>query len=290
MTAPFAVMVAPNGARRGKADHPALPLTARELAREAARCRAAGAVAIHLHVRDGEGRHVLDADLYREATRAVRAAVGEAMVVQITTEAVGRYAPAAQMALVDDLVPESVSIALREIMPDVAAETAAGRFFARLAIRPVLTQIIVYSAEELARLDDVMARGIIPDTPRPNVLAVLGSYAGREAAPGDLDAFLTAGLARHPFMVCAFGRREAACAAAAVAHGGHMRIGFENNLILPEGRVAPHNGATVAAAVAAAAGSARPLASADDLRRLWHTPLPPVPAGAMSGASSRVPG
>ncbi|ALA17666.1 MULTISPECIES: 3-keto-5-aminohexanoate cleavage protein [unclassified Chelatococcus] len=290
MTAPFAVMVAPNGARRGKADHPALPLTAAELAREAARCREAGAAAIHLHVRDGEGRHVLDADLYRAATRAVRAEVGEAMAVQITTEAVGRYAPAAQMALVDDLVPESVSIALREIIPDAAAEAAAAAFFARLATRPVLTQIIVYSAEELARLDDVMTRGIIPDAPRPNVLAVLGSYAGREAAPGDLDAFLAAGLARHPFMVCAFGRREAACAAAAVVHGGHMRIGFENNLILPDGRVAPHNGETVAAAVAAAAGSARPLASADDLRRLWHTPLPPVPAGAMSGASSRVPG
>src|SRR5690606_27880698 len=190
-------------------------LTAGELAREAARCHEAGAAAVHLHVRDGEGRHVLDADLYRAATRAVRAEVGEAMVVQITTEAVGLYAPAAQMALVDELVPESVSIALREIMPDVAAEAAAAAFFAPPATRPARRQTTVYSAADLARLDDVMARGIIPDVPRPNVLAVLGSYAGREAAPDDFDAFLAAGLARHPFMVCAFGRHEAACAAAA---------------------------------------------------------------------------
>jgi uncharacterized protein (DUF849 family) len=83
-------MVAPNGARKTKADHPALPIGPAELAATAAACRDAGAAAIHLHVRDEAGGHSLDAGRYREATAEVRAAIGEAMIVQITTEAVGR--------------------------------------------------------------------------------------------------------------------------------------------------------------------------------------------------------
>ena len=62
------VAVAPNGGRRTKADHPALPLTAGELARTAAECLEQGASMIHLHVRDQAGKHLLDAEAYRAAT------------------------------------------------------------------------------------------------------------------------------------------------------------------------------------------------------------------------------
>ncbi|HSK39616.1 MAG TPA: 3-keto-5-aminohexanoate cleavage protein, partial [Arenibaculum sp.] len=112
------IMVAPNGARRTRADHPALPMTAGELAAAAAACLDAGASMMHVHVRDRAGRHVLDAGLYRDAFAAIRAEVGDRLVLQATTEAVGRYAPAEQMALVEDLRPEAVSMAVRELIPD----------------------------------------------------------------------------------------------------------------------------------------------------------------------------
>ena len=67
----------------------ALPITPDEIAREAARCAEAGASLLHLHVRDDEGRHSLDAGRYRETIAAVRQSVGDALVIQITTEAVG---------------------------------------------------------------------------------------------------------------------------------------------------------------------------------------------------------
>ena len=87
------IMVAPNGARRGKADHPALPVTIPEIVACAADCFAAGADGLHAHVRDGAGEHVLDAGLYAELmTELARTVPG--MPVQITTEAVGRYTPA----------------------------------------------------------------------------------------------------------------------------------------------------------------------------------------------------
>ena len=59
-----ALMVAPNGATKTKADHPALPVTIPEIVACAEACARAGADGIHAHVRDAEGRHVLDAGLY----------------------------------------------------------------------------------------------------------------------------------------------------------------------------------------------------------------------------------
>ena len=48
-------MVAPNGARKVKTDHPQVPLDAGEIAAVARDCADAGAGAIHYHVRDTEG-------------------------------------------------------------------------------------------------------------------------------------------------------------------------------------------------------------------------------------------
>jgi uncharacterized protein (DUF849 family) len=39
--------------------------------------------------------------------------------------------------------------------------------------------------------------------------------------------------------------REAACAITAACLGGHVRVGFENNLYLPDGSLAPDNAALV---------------------------------------------
>ncbi len=72
---PVPIAVAPNGGRRTKADHPALPMTPEELARTAAECLDAGAAMIHVHVRDRDGKHLLDAEAYRQAIGAIRAEV-----------------------------------------------------------------------------------------------------------------------------------------------------------------------------------------------------------------------
>jgi uncharacterized protein (DUF849 family) len=59
-----------------KEDHPAVPVSAQELARDAAACAAAGAGAIHLHPRDRRGREVLDAEIVDEVVGTVKAACG----------------------------------------------------------------------------------------------------------------------------------------------------------------------------------------------------------------------
>ncbi|WP_448206956.1 3-keto-5-aminohexanoate cleavage protein [Azospirillum sp. sgz302134] len=269
---PLVIAVAPNGARRGKADHPAIPLTAEEIAREAARCRDAGAGMLHLHVRDGAGRHTLDPDAYRAAIAAVRREAGANLLIQATSEAVGVYTAEQQMAAMRALRPEAFSAAVRELVPDSASEAAAARFYAEQAAAGTLVQHILYDTADVARFAELVARGVIPDV-GCSVLFVLGRYApGQRSAPPDLLPFLAAWSGRFAWMVCAFGALEGACAITSAGLGGHVRVGFENNLWLADGSVAPDNAALVAQVATAAPLLGRVPADGDTARQLLRSP------------------
>jgi 3-keto-5-aminohexanoate cleavage enzyme len=268
--APVAIAVAPNGGRRTKADHPALPVSAAEIAATAAASCEAGACMIHVHVRDRKGGHLLDAEAYRAAIAAIRAEVADRMVVQITSEALGIYRSQEQMAVVRGVRPEAVSLALREFVPDGSHETAFADFLGWLRKEHVTPQIILYSPEEAVKLAELKVRGLVPFKDVP-VLYVLGRYApGQKSAPADLLPFLAPGMPRFAhWSVCAFGARENACVTAGALLGGHVRVGFENNLWLPDGSVAPDNAALVAGARAALRGCGLSAASAEALRAAW---------------------
>ena len=249
----ISIAVAPNGGRRTKADHPAIPLTPEELALTARDCLDAGAAMIHVHVRKEDGSHLLDADAYRAAIAAIRAAVGDRMVIQITSEALGIYSPAEQIAVVKAVRPEAVSLALRELVPDETHEAAFADLLSWAAREKVSPQIILYDPKEAVRLDGMRRRGLLSRDDIP-VLYVLGRYTpGQRSLPGDLLPFLARGMPAYShWSVCAFGRHEAACVTAAALLGGHVRVGFENNLWLPEGTAAGSNAdlvRTVAAAL-----------------------------------------
>jgi uncharacterized protein (DUF849 family) len=70
--------------------------------------------------------------------------------------------------------------------------------------------------------------------------------------------------------MCAFGPGENACVATAAALGGHARVGFENNLRLRDGQLAPDNAALVRQAAEVAAALGRPLASAAQIRERFQ--------------------
>jgi uncharacterized protein (DUF849 family) len=237
-----AIAVAPNGGRKTKADHPNLPLTAAELAETAVGCAEAGAAMIHIHVRKKDGSHLLDADAYREVMSAIRSRIGDDLVVQITSEALGMYAPPEQITVVKETRPEAVSLALRELVPDASFEAAFADLLIWMAQERVLPQIILYDPLEAVLLADMQKRGLIPWRTIP-VLFVLGRYtAGQTSQPTDLLPFLATGIPRFEhWSVCAFGRHEAACVSAGALLGGNVRVGFENNTWLPDGTTASAN-------------------------------------------------
>jgi 3-keto-5-aminohexanoate cleavage enzyme len=263
---PVIIVSAPNGARRGKQDHPALPLTPPDIAACAESVVEAGASVLHLHVRDAEGRHTLDAVAYRTAIAAVRERLGDRVVIQVTSEACGMYSREQQMAVVRELRPEAVSLALRELCPDAASESEAAAFFALLSANAIHAQYILYSPEEAARFENLWRRGIIADE-HPFVLFVLGRYS-RELAgdPADLELFFAALGEQVEWSVCCFGSREHEAAHRAMLHGGHVRVGFENNLQMPDGSLARDNAELVRLVAVDAATLRRPLASAHDVR------------------------
>ncbi len=267
---PVIITVAPNGAYKLPTDHPRVPITPATLAATAKACLDAGAAMIHMHIRDAQGRHSLDVEGYREAERVVRHAVGDAMVVQVTSEAAGVYRAPAQIAMVNELQPEAVSIGLREIDQPEIGEAGLQRFFSSLAERQTMVQVILYDVVDLRRWQGLRASGVVPDAPW-FLLFVLGRYsAGQTSNPRDLLPFLAAHDGPEPWAVCAFGPAENTCVTAATVFGGHARVGFENNLRSKDGSTAPDNTALVLQAVEAAAALGRPLATASDIRQRFR--------------------
>ncbi len=271
MAEPLILAVAPNGARKTKADHPALPMTAEEIGRTAAECREAGAVMIHLHVRDAAGLHTLDSDLYRAAMASVRRQAGPEFIIQVTSEAVGLYTSDEQRAMVRDLCPEAVSLAIRELCATAEDEAVFAEFSNWMAQEAVFPQYILYDADDVRRFADLQRRGVLSGE-GAFVLYVLGRYSRTQTSdPADLLPFLAAAKEEgllNPWAVCAFGPREAACGLTAAALGGHCRLGFENNLMLANGGIAPDNAALIAQVAAHAMLMGRDVASETAARRI----------------------
>ena len=270
---PLIITVAPNGARKTKADHPALPIRPAEIAVTARNAMKEGAAMLHLHVRDEKEAHSLDAARYGEAIACVRDAVGHDMIIQMTTEAVGIYTPEQQMASVLAVLdhakgeqPDAVSLAVKELIPE-GGEVKAASFLDDLDRANILCQYIVYSADELKRFRALVACGVIPKHSR-SVLFVLGRYSQEGSKVSDLDPFLSQSVTDLCWMVCAFGAKEGAIMRTAIARGGHCRVGFENNLYLKEGVQAPDNAALVAGVARMTRTLHRPVADAQGARAL----------------------
>jgi 3-keto-5-aminohexanoate cleavage enzyme len=275
MPQPIFLLVAPNGARKKKDIVPSIPLELEEIAEEALRCADAGVALFHLHIRDKEGNHLLDAATYQRTIDAIKAKTFDRMIIQTTTEAVGIYTPEEQMALIRTLKPDAASYGLRELIPSQEYEETAGEFFHWAEGEGIFPHYILYSPLDVTYFAMLKERGILPDSPS-FVLFVLGKKhapVGSKdayAQPADLlpfvDAFNQTSLMRDgsQWAVCAFGGNENSCMLKAAELGGHVRIGFENNHLLPDGAMAPHNAALIAAFKTSLAGK-RPIGTPAEL-------------------------
>lgn len=266
MTAPVILAVAPNGARRTTSDHPHLPLTTEAIAHEVATCTQAGASMVHLHVRDRAGNHSLDPGRYREAIDAIHERTGGEILIQITTESVGRYSPEAQRACVRALMPASVSLALRELAPNADEAHATGHLLWELLEANVIPQLILYRPEELDHYRTLQATGVFPVFELP-LLFVLGSH-DHEQPQATLSDFLAGPVGPACWMVCGFGKNELPVVKEALRRGGQARVGFENNLWHPRGDTLRDNAESVALAAAAARALGRTPASPTVCRTL----------------------
>lgn len=267
MIRPVSITVAPNGARRGKDAHGAIPLSLEEIVAEAQACHAAGAAILHLHVRDSEGRHSLDPGRYRETAAAVGEACG--IIVQPTTERVGIFSSDDMMAVQRALAPEMITFNLQELL-DPEDERQVGRvrdFLGEVAAAGTVPQYIVYNPDQLTTLVRWWEGGWLPQA-APFVLLVLGRYAASASRPADVAVFLRHLPAAWSWGVCAFGPHELACVVQAALSGGHCRVGFENNLSRADGSPLRDNAEQVGRLAGILGELGYPVAGADEARTL----------------------
>lgn len=267
MTDPFIIMSAPNGARRQKSDHPEIPISPHDMAVCAEEIIAAGASILHLHVRDDQGAHSLDVDRYRASTAAIRDAVGDNIIIQATSEAVNRYSRHEQMAMVRELRPEAVSLALRELIPDDDTLGEMAEFILWMKREHILAQYILYDEDDYLRFENYRKQGIF-ENDHPFTLFVLGSYQGTSDINDVKQLKQRTKQAVFPWTVCGFGINEIHAITHAVKNNGHIRVGFENNIWRTEDQLLTNNAEMIKFCTDAAHGEGRKVATVVDVRNL----------------------
>ena len=229
------LMVAPNGARPMKKDHPAVPITIFETAETAKACFDAGADGIHFHMRDQKGQHILDSGLCKEALSELQKKVPR-MHLQVTTEAVGRYSPDAMRKLAYDVVPPGISIGIREMIPSRVPSAEDINLYKNLTEAGTKIQHICYEPKDIDLLSELLSLANI-SSDGTWCMFVIGHYSGIVSNPENIPPFLDK-LKKHninaDWAVCAFAKEELSCLKMSINLGGKIRVGFENSILMPD--------------------------------------------------------
>jgi len=269
---PLVVNLAATGMVPTKADNPAVPLAPAEIAEDCRRCAAAGATVVHVHARDAEGRPTYRKEVFRETIALVRAAVPE-IVVCVTTS--GRhFGDPEQRGEVLDLdgavKPDMASLTLGSMnFPREASVNAPGtiRFLAeRMQERGIVPELEVFDLGMLDYAHYLIERGVLREPFYVNLL--LGSLGTLAATPLHLAQLVAALPAGATWAAAGIGRFQLPMNALAVAMGGHVRVGLEDNLFLDAAKQCPAtNLSLVERVVGIARAMGRPVATCAEARR-----------------------
>lgn len=243
MGAPLVITAALTGAEVTREQQPALPLSPEEIAQAAWECRQAGAAIVHVHARRADGSSTQDAAAYRAIIDAVRARCD--VIVQVSTGGAVGMTAAERLAPVT-LKPEMATLSLGSVNfgGDVFMNHPADiETFAReMAAQGVKPELEVFDAGMMATAQRLLKKGLVAAPAHFDfVLGVPG------AMPGTPEAlmYLRAQLAQLPegctWTVAGIGAAQLTLGAMAVALGGHVRVGFEDNIFFRKGELATSN-------------------------------------------------
>ena len=236
------LMVAPNGVRPMKKDHPKVPITIDEIVETAKLSYDAGAEAIHFHIRDENGLHVLDFKKCSEAILKLNLKVPK-MHLQVTTEAIKKYSPAEMREYAYNVSPPGISIAVRELLPTRTVTDEDIKLYKYLFKNNTKVQHICHEPEDIDLLSEILEKADIEKN-GTWCLFVIGHYTGKISDPNKISLYLEKlekNKLNADWAICAFDKEEFSCLKEAIKLGGKIRVGFENSLMLPNGEMAPDN-------------------------------------------------
>jgi 3-keto-5-aminohexanoate cleavage enzyme len=261
---PLIITVAPVGAELTPDQTPHLATTPQALGEVARTCREAGASIIHVHCRNDDGTNTHDVARFKQAYEAIR---GQSdLIVQFSTGgAIG-------------MTPEERGSVL-QLRPEMATLTCGTVNFGDDVFEnsfPIMRGILAKMHEFGVRPElEIFDKGHLSNARRlekegllsfpQHVDFVLGVPGGLDATVQNLADLVEALPPGCTWSVAGIGRMQLPMAMAALAMGGHVRVGLEDNIYYSKGRLAT-NAELVARVVRLANELGRPVATPDEAR------------------------
>jgi uncharacterized protein (DUF849 family) len=277
---------------------PAIPYTPRELGEEAGRAADAGAAIVHIHARTPEGGPDWRVETFAEIFAEVRARSD--VIINFSTGAIG-IAPEERIAHISDLRPEMAALNMGSM--NYAIYSAKRKTFVhdhvfanpfkdiqffleamnKAGVRP---EMECFDAGHIANSRPFLDMGVLkPPHQFSLIMGVLGGIPGTTRHLVDQVDSLPAG---SHWQVIGIGLNQWPLVAAAIAMGGNVRVGLEDNFYVEEGKMAKSNGDLVEKAMAMCRDLGREAASVSEARvQLGLEPQPrPAPTFGRSGTIS----
>jgi 3-keto-5-aminohexanoate cleavage enzyme len=278
---PVVLTCAISGVIAGRDQCPAIPYTPGEYAAEARRIVDEGGVHVHIHARKPDGTPSHEVEDFVAIRDAIRAEVGTDAIINFSTGTVG--------------VPVVKRIAYLEAgLPEVAALNVGSMNYAKYSPKRkefVFEFVFANSFGEIIELlEEMRGLGIKPEhecfdlghvgalhplldmgaLDRPlHANFVMGVVGGVPATARNLAAMadnMPAG--DNHWSVIGVGRAQWMLVAAALALGGSVRVGLEDNFYLPDGQMARSNGDLIAKARQMVEDAGRRVATVSEARAL----------------------
>jgi 3-keto-5-aminohexanoate cleavage enzyme len=265
------ITVAPTGAESAKADVPNLPVTLEELVDTAKACEKSGAAMIHVHIRDATAQPTLDLGRLRETVTALRQDTD--LVVQLSTGGAVTD-PLENRIKVLDVEPDSCSLTCGTVNfgDDVFMNPWPFMvdLYRRTQEREVVPEFELFDLGHVAALNRLLDKYGLPYGGKVHCDLVMGVPGGM---PGTADALVTAVNALPDgatWSATGVGRTSLPVAFAALAKGGHLRVGMEDTLTFAKGRAVRDNAELVERAAQLATMAQRPPMTGDEARTMLN--------------------
>jgi len=264
---PVMITAAMVGAEVTRAQQPALPITPREIISAAVGCYEAGAAIIHVHVRDAEGNATQDAGIFREVVEGIRARCD--VITQVSTGGAIWMSAEERLQSIEcrpdmaTLTTGTVNFGDGVFMNDRALVETFARRIRDYGIVPEIELFDAGMLDEAMRLRNM---GLITDPIHFDF--VMGVPGGIGADPAHLVHLVRCLPPGSTWSVAGIGRHQLTLGTIALAMGGNVRVGFEDNIYYRKGQLAKTNAELVARIARISQELDRPVATPAQAREI----------------------